>query len=257
MAASNCEGKVVKIKCSRNGKHCEESGIVLSYNRDENKDWVSIRMMRTSGLEWFYSGRNSNIIKITSTRIEKELRAALIRYYNTVKSESIFLEKMKEEQERYRKETASILAFIRGSSGAMDYTEFSAALENMFNANVPRRSAFDQPCYFRLEQIAEGKVFTISHAQHVVKYAKPEQFPFIYREYDQTLHIDTTDKSYKAFCEKNAPALIPALAAKGSVSISASLGDKNTLVVYRDYSFPLKHGMTSKSIEELKERLFG
>lgn len=253
-------GKIVKIRFSDERKCSERVGIILKYDANEESNWVHISMMQTDGTMWYATKRLDCISRISAARIAPTLRTALVQFHRAALQQEQFLEQSRKEKAAYEANVASAQAAIREIAGTLDHSSFSQELEEMFAKHYPPGgnfgSCYQEPIQFECRSI-EAERFTMSHTRMVDKYASPEAYPFIHREYDQSLSLLPSDAAYGRFCERNAPSVITDLALFGRVSAEASLGEKNTLMAHRNYTFPLKYGLSRKSLAEIERTLFG
>lgn len=79
----------------------------------------------------------------------------------------------------------------------------------------------------------------------------------VQRFIDGYLFVEDSHPSYKKFRDAHAPAELSGLKGKAKTSVCANVGDKNFLTVSRTYTFPLKHGITKQSLEDIQTLLSG
>ena len=253
----NYVGKIVKISGTDAwGREFSTVGMVYAQREGFKGDSTVFSLIKTNGTlaDSVAVIHNSNS-KITSTKIEPELRAALKEAYKTKLKLDAFEDKYKKELAAHKDALQSALKEVKENSIDLTSTEFIDAVLALFEERYPSTGSyytkrFEAACWSPTE-------VTVKQSQDIEKWANPEKYPFLYREYDNTIHMHHDSKSLKDFCERNAPRVIPELAKHCKTDVSASLGDKEWLSVERTYTFPIKYGYTKKSIEEIKERLFG
>lgn len=251
--SKNYVGKVIRLHYSFNGHQKEAVGIVMEQVSTSVK--TSINLLKLNGQTQEFDSRRVNFDKITSVRLDKDIRDALEGLYSAKKAQKEFIEAFWKEVTSLEQKVYAAGKRLQEQTGELSYDEFTNQVEAFFSENFPTSDAFQQQLSFSVGHICE-KEFWVCHDQDVAKYATPERYSFLYREYDQTLHIEHSDPSLKSFCNKHAPKEIPQLAGKVKSSVDVSLGDKNYLTVSRIYKFPLKYGMTRKTVEFLKEFVF-
>lgn len=248
----NYVGKVIKVYYTASGKEQTETGIVLS-QRVLSSGKPQMNMLLTDGNEWLST--YVKVDKITSARIDETLRAALTQYYKARVEQEIFLNKFREEKAAHEQNVSNALRAVRDTSGTMSYNEFTSAVENLFKDTFPHEEDHSgwYKKYFHCSGGSQTEI-QIDHVKDIEKYARPEQYPFIRRLYDDNLTIEPNTPGFQRFCERNAPAEIPALKGKCKSVIGASIGDK-WLTVKRTYKFPLVNGYSKQSLQALKELL--
>lgn len=251
----NYVGKVVKIYYTSNNKEYSQTGVVFAQQSTQNNN-LKLSMLLTNGQEW--DPIPFTITKVSSTRIDEGLRNALTEYCKAKISHKAFLDKFWKEKSVHEDRVKSALNNVREFSGAISHNEFMDAVIGLLNKTFPsaRHSEFHHNRYFSPNSIGNSEI-TISHVQEIEKYATPEKYPFIFREYDGCLFIESSHPSYKKFCDTHAPAELSALKGKAKTSVCANVGDKNFLTVSRTYTFPLKHGITKQSLEDIQTLLSG
>lgn len=249
----NYVGKVIRLQYTFNGNQRDVVGIVMEQKCISGN--VSLNLLKLNGQTQEFDSRRASFDKISSVRLDKGVRDALEGLYSVKKAQKEFLDAFWKEKAEHERKVYAASRQLQEQTGELSYDEFTNAIEAFFSENFPTSDAFHQQLSFSVGHISD-KEFWVCHNQDVVKYATPERFPFLYREYDQTLHIRYNDPSLRTFCSNHAPKEIPQLAGKVKNSVDVSLGDKNFLTVSRIYKFPLKYGMTRKSVAFVKEFVF-
>lgn len=248
----NYVGKVIKVYYKADGKEHMKTGIVISQGTLSNGK-PKMSMLLTDGNEWLSS--YVNVEKITSARIDENLRAALTQYYKAKTEQETFLQTFWKEKGRHEQNVSASLKAVRDCSGSMSYNEFSAAVEKLFKDTFP--SEEDHSGWYKKYFHCSGGCQTeisIDHVQDIEKYATPEKYSFIRRRYDDTLTIESDTPGFQQFCERNAPPVIPSLKGKCKTEVDANIGDK-WLTVCRTYTLPLTNGYNKESLQDLKALL--
>lgn len=191
--------------------------------------------------------RKKELQSVSSIRIGKEIRAqfAIIakEYENLHKMEA---EKKKIESAIWntRNKLKVDQAELAHISGYYTSNEFDNKIcEFGFRVSGSRKDG--DSVYVMLQQSDNG-----------TRYSKPDvsrEFPFVYQEYDGCcfLREEHAPKEYKRFLEKNAPAIIPALAKMAkSVEQCAEVGDKYIYATTNYWVF-LKNGYTKKNVDAI------
>lgn len=242
----NYVGKIIKVNFSYNGHQKEETGIVLKQTNTPSKFSLSLILLNGETRE--LDSRRFQFNKISSVRLEKDVRDALVALYRAMDAQATFLANFWKTKNELENNVRKAQSQLNSQTGIMSVSEFRSEIESLFSERFPSSTTFPKRLYFSVDSVNE-KTFLVSHNQELTKYAVPEQYPFLYREYDNSIQIDYDFPSLKTFCEKNAPAEIPALKGQGDHSLDAFLGDKGILCVRRSYELPLKYGVTRKSID--------
>lgn len=254
----NYVGKIIKISGTNSwGREFTVTGIVYAqHDNDRVGGSTTFSMIKTDGsVASSISVRHDDAIKITSTKIDPELRAALKEAYKTKLKLDAFEEKYNKEVAAHKDAVSMALKNVKANSNELTSNEFIDAVVSLFDEKYPASGNYYTK-RFEASSWSTTEV-TVQQSEDVDKWANPEKYGFLYREYDNTIHMYHDSKELKEFCERHAPSIIPELAKHCKTSVSASLGDKEWLSVSRRYTFPIKHGYTKKSIEEIKERIFG
>lgn len=254
----NCVGKVVKISGKDSwGRDVAIVGIVYAQKEGYKGESTVYSLIKTNGsIADSVAVKHSGDVKVTSTRVAPEVREALKEAYKTKLKLDAFKARYEKELSAHKEALDGSLAAVKASSKEMTPSEFRDKVRSLFAEKYPATGgyystkSFDVVCYSPSE-------ITVEQSQDVDKWANPEKYSFLYREYDNTIHISYDSKSYKDFCARHAPRVIPELAKYCDAEVEASLGDKEWLSVGRRYTFPIKFGYSEKSIEELKERVWG
>jgi len=250
--SKNYVGKVVKVHYTDNsGKSASQTGIVLS-QRTLSSGTPQLNMLLIDGREWLSTYVKAE--KITSARIDENLRKCLTEYYKAKVDQTAFLNNFQKERAVHEEKVGSALKAIRDVSGVMSWREFSDAVENLFRDTFPQAEDHNSwyKKYFHCSSGSQTEV-TLSHVQDIEKYASPEKYSFIRREYDGCLFIEPDTPGFKQFCEKHAPAEIPGMKGKCKTSVDAEIGDKNWLTVERVYHLPLTNGYSRQSLKDLSD----
>lgn len=245
-------GKVVKVHYICNGEEQYKVGIVFEQERGRSNN-ARLSMLLTNGNIWSLPS-SENIIRITSARIDENLRKSLVNYFNAKKAQNKFLDNFWKEKTMHESRVMAAQNAVREISGTLSFDDFIKTVEKLFAERYPSTYS-DSDRYFLCHGVS-GDSVSVSHIQEIMKYATPEIFNFLYREYDNNIFVDESTPGYKEFCEKNAPPEIASLRGKAKMSVHASIGDKNFLSVHRIYELPIKHGMTRQSLNEIKELLY-
>lgn len=248
----NYVGKVVKVQFTSCGQPSSRTGVV--FQQDDTPTSVRLRMIMTTGVEWEPTFREGEVFTISSVRIDKDLRAALENACDAKIKQKEFLDRFWKEKSRLEREVENAVQSVRECSGEMSRQAFMKEVEALFCERYPETGGFHNKKYFSWNSVSD-KDFSVSQIQEIEKYIQPESYPFVYREYDGTLRIDSSCKAYKEFCEKNAPQVILEPKDKAKTTVSASIGDKNFLLVSRSYTFPLKDGFTKKGLQGIRDLL--
>lgn len=248
--AKNYIGKVIKVQYKGGGQALSSVGIV--YNQEGQGGDTKLSMVLTNGAEWSCRPGTLRETKISSVRIDKDLRTALEKVCDAKIKQKAFLDRFWKEKTRHEDAVESSLKALKEHSGELTRREFMEEVERLFREKYPATGSWCRR-YFSWDSVSD-KTFSVRQSQDVEKYANPENYSFIYREYDNTLHINSSVKGYKEFCERNAPPILPELKS-AKTSVSSSVGDK-WLQVHRSYEFPLKDGFTKKSLQAVSELLY-
>lgn len=247
------KGKILKVYFKYNGKEYSNTGIV--YEQEKAGDKFRFSMLLMNGQEW-KPPYGAEIIKTTSVRLDETLRNALKDFYKAKVEHKAFLANFWREKGVHERNVEAKLKALKEHSGELNYEDVSRELEALFNDKFAERSSGYNRKYFHCSSVSTENV-VMDHAKEIEKYATPEEYPdIIRREYDGELFI-RDNSATKKFCEEYAPPEISELKRKVKTEVYASIGDKNFLCVHRSYEFTLKHGLTRKSLDELKDRLFG
>lgn len=252
----NYTGKVVRMEFTRDGRPQNVVGYV--YDQKEVAAYrgmcTEFSMCLTNGNDWNPRFYPDSDLKISSVRMDKDLRDALKAYGDAKVAQTAFLKRFEEQKGVHAKAVDAARQAVRGVSKDMSATDMMRAVEALFDKAFPCTGGHSSQ-YFHCTSCG-SKDITMTQIRDVEKYATPEKYPFLYRQYDQTLRIYYDSKEFNAFCQKNAPAVVPAL--KGfKNSVDGSIGDKNWLTVSRSYEIPLTHGLTKDSLEDIKAFLDG
>lgn len=250
-------GKVVKISGKDNwGIDFSITGIVYTQREGFKGNSTIYSLIKTNGsiadkVVVMHNGE----AKVTSTKIAPELRIALKEAYKAKLKLDAFEEKYKKELASHKDFLNSALISVKESSKEYSSSEFIDKVVALFDEKYPSSGDYYRK-YFEADSWSSTQV-SVRQSQEIEKWANPEKYPFLYREYDNTIHIRSDSKSLKDFCDRNAPRIIPELEKHCKVEVSASLGDKEWLSVQRVYTFPIKYGFSQMSIDDIKERFWG
>lgn len=250
-------GKVVRVSYKYKGENVSDVGIVIKQDTSANR--VKFSMMLTNGTTWGPSYEtNSKYVtdfKVTSARIDESLRGALVDYYKAKTKQEAFLDRFWKEKREHELNVEGAIAKVKEYSGDMSVSHCMKVIEDVFRERYPSSGGNWSQKYFECRSGCKDSV-TVSQCQEITKWATPEEYSFIHRRYDQTLCIDNDSEECKRFCVRNAPAVLPELS-KFKTEVYATIGDKGFLSVERSYDIPLKYGPSKKSIDYIKDCVFG
>lgn len=249
----NYVGKVVKIT-GKDGLNLDFVFTGIVYEQKILRDRPAVSLILTNGAVK-PDLRLVSDYKITSTKIEPELRVALKDAFRAKVKLMAFEQKYLAEKEVLENSLSKTLLSVKDNSNEMTTREFMDAVEKLFTEKYPSSGNWNLK-YFTIASYSSNEI-TMKQVQEVEKYANPEKFSFLYREYDDAMFIEENAPGYKEFCERNAPGIIPELGKHCTTEVFATIGDKNWLSVNRAYTFPIKYGTTKKSLEDIKERILG
>lgn len=211
---------------------------------------IHVDIIKTNGeMSYLFTkcaGNDSVIADATSCRIDPQVRSALVAYVKTKTAYSNWMKvKQKEEQvfrETLNEDVETLKRIYDEKCGFDDPTLFiqkvRESLEKRYLWNPedswqrPSSKYDDIDCYLH-----NGSLH-ITLRNDVEKYARPERYSFIGREYDQTLYIEDGKKAEQF--AKNAISIPRAWHDVGKVSYGCSLGDKNWLQVACRVVLPVK-----------------
>lgn len=248
----NFEKKVVRIQYNDvYAKDIIREGIVWQ-QKDVGDNKTEFHLILLDGTELANTFKNDKIVKISAMRIDPNLRQALIECCKAKQTQQKFLDNFWKQKAALDQEVARTKKVVSECSGRINMYTFEQEVENLFRTRF-RKLPDGQ--YFFCSAIDSGSI-TISHMANVKKHASPSRYSFISEEYDRTLHVEENSKDYKEFCQKYAPVPIPEIVRNAaSVTTSANIGDKDTLIACRDYTFALKYGLSKKSLEQIEKML--
>lgn len=249
----NYIGKVVRMQYTWQGQEQNKVGYVYDQKNVGNR--VDFSVCLTNGQEWNPRfDRNYSDLKISSVRMDKDLRDALKVYGDARSAQIAFLQRMEAERLQHSQAIVAAQMLVKATTKEMSIGDMMQEVERLFQEAYPSSGGY-YSCYFTCSSCSSKDV-TMTQVKDVEKYANPEKYSFLYREYDDSMHVYYDSKEFKAFCEKNAPPVIPALMGYKS-TVDGSVGDKNWLSACRSYTIPLKHGLTKDSLEDIKNVLTG
>lgn len=193
--------------------------------------------------------RNRNILNITSTRIAQDVRKVM-------KDVCKVWSKKSEEEARHCDMLSKLNAqldngysLLMKTSGSMSSQQFGYRLHEIF-----AKQGMDDVLVSGWRE--DGKTIKVSEDKYITKYASPEMYSFIYREYDGSCFVKNEDEKAKKFAKENAPAERTNLRRLSSaVEVDLSLGDKDWLCASRIYTIKLTNGYTEKSLEDIEKKL--
>jgi len=251
--SKNYVGKILRTTYVYNGQEHSRVGIV--YQQEKEGDHLRFTMLLPNGQEWKQPFTTESITKMTSVHMDESLRKALKDLCNVKLEQQAFLKQFWAEKLNYERKVAQAQAQVQELSGELSEYEFRTAIENLFREKYPTTGGYDTGRYFEINSWCKQEV-TMRHVQEIQKWANPEQYPFMYREYDDNYFINENHPGYKSFCERHAAPLIPALKdyCKGT---GANVGDKRHLTVSRYYTFQIIHGFSRQSLQEISTILDG
>lgn len=91
------------------------------------------------------------------------------------------------------------------------------------------------------------------------RWCEPEQYDFVYEEYDRTLHTSNLDNSedFEKLKKKYFKSFKESVLEKANVSMrySAGVGDKNTLIIGQDFVCDLGIELKKDNLKEITKRL--
>lgn len=249
----NYVGKVVRLSYSRNGTDVSQTGVVYG---QENQDGRAVfKMLLTSGQLWTGTFRVEDNLKFSSVRIDEDLRKALTDFCKIKIKQDEFLNRFTQEKRKHEDNVQSAINTVKERSDEMTSRDFVNVIRDLFQERYPSSGGWNEQRYFDCHACSSTDV-TVCQCQEIEKYATPERYSFLYREYDGYLFVRGDCKEHDDFCRRYAPPVLPELKRFES-KVYATLGDKNFLEVQRDYKIPLKYGVSKRSIEHIKESVFG
>lgn len=215
---------------------------------------VEFSVCLTNGNEWYPRFTPNEDLKISSVRMDKSLRDALKAYGDARSAQNALLTRFEAQKRQHNDAVNQAKQAVKAASKDMSMQDMIQAVEALFKEAYPSSGDY----YLRYFDCTScsSKEITMTQIQDVEKWATPEKYSFLYREYDGNLSLYHDRWDFRDFCKRNAPAIIPAL--KGYKShVGGSIGDKNWLSVGRSYVIPLKHGLTKDSLQDIKDVLSG
>lgn len=246
-------GKIVRVHYLAGGQENSKTGIVFNQvNKGENMD---LTMFLTNGSTW-QPPYKAEITKVTSVRMEEDLRNALKVLYEAKRQQKAFLESVKTQERMHAEAVSFALKAVKEASGEITISDFMQEAENLFRNRFPSSGGFHNNRYFHCSSASASEI-TLSQIQEVEKYADPKRYTFLYRRYDGSMTFTSEDNGFKKFCERCAPPIISALSGFAEISTDASVGDKAFLTASRDYTFALPYGCTKDSLRYLQDILDG
>lgn len=188
---------------------------------------------------------------VKSTRLKPELREGLKVLYNHFSK----IQKIKREIEQLNVEARNIQNEMLKEQEKMQ-AHVSTLTSNNISKIIPN-------IYSKKVEKDELKI-TIGFEQRLDKYVREDDYPFIYLEYDNTLHIDSVEQAIKevGLDIKRFTANVNAIkdAAKNSKGIKflgitddVWIGDKNTLYVAKLFTFSIKRSLTLEDVKSVFE----
>lgn len=223
------------------------SGVVVMY-RENYDDFFVINEL---GKQQTF--KKKELISVSSIRIGKEVRsqfAFIAKKYEEIR-------KLEEEKSKIESLLYSIRNQVKTEQEKLTHIAgyySSREVDNMiceygFRISATRKEG--DSTFIMLQQSDSG-----------TRYSKPnvsDEFPFVYQEYDGCclLREEYAPKAYKAYLNKNAPKIIPALAKLAkNVEQSADVGDKY-IYANTNYWICLKDGYTKKNIDTIIKAIKG
>lgn len=249
----NYVGKVVRLSFSRNGSDASQIGVVYAQENQDGR--VVFKMLLTNGQLWTGTFRADDNLKFSSVRIDEGLRKALTDFCKVKIKQDEFLSRFTQEKYRHEDNVKSAINAVKERSDEMTTTDFMNVVRGLFQQRYPSSGGWNEQRYFDCHSCSSTDV-TVCQCQEIEKYATPECYSFLYREYDGYLFVRHDCQEHDDFCRRNAPPILPELKNFES-KVYATLGDKNFLEVERTYEIPLKYGLSKRSIEHIKESVFG
>lgn len=245
-------GKILRMNYIYNGQEYSKVGIV--YQQEKSGNGLRFTMLLPNGQEWKQPFTSENITKISAVRIGEELRTALKDLCKAKLEQKAFLERFWSQKSVYERNVSDALSAVQEASGQLTCNEMMDALERLFQEKFLAGDSYREGSHFWCTSISE-KSAEMSHVQEVCKWASPERFPFLYREYDDNIFVNDKHPGHDEFCKKYAPGILPQLKGFVATSTRATVGDKNFLMAERIYEIPLKHGLTKQSLRDLEDML--
>lgn len=194
-----------------------------------------------------------NIIEITSTRINPEIKEYFAEITKIIKQVNKLDEKLsslKREKYALYSEISEIEIKVVNASGAMQADDFIGYIKkNMspYKLDLLEANGFkicatpDYISYYPSEM-----AIYLCKTKYIEKYANPEKFSFIYREYDNTCMISNEDKTYKELVNRYKKDLN-----MNNGRAFLTLGDKDWLIFVQSYKINNKERAYTKKAADL------
>jgi len=197
------------------------------------------------------------IVEVKSTRISPELRKAFVEALKAYKfkwSISKKIDKLTEEKDLAQKAFNETIDNIKNATGYLGWDEFISKAEDLFSGVLKEG-------YIHVSSLCRRsgeEAITINQSVGIEKWASPEEYSFIYREYDGNCFIRENDEYKEALEEYRYK--VPLNSKVQSMNaekprIYLSLGDKGTLSINRPYTLNIKGGPTQENFEKIKNKL--
>lgn len=246
-------GKIVRVHYLADGQEYSKTGIV--YDQKVKGENLDVTMFLTNGSSW-QPPYKAQIAKVTSVRMEEDLRKALKELYDAKHSYDKFMADFQKQKQILSDAVYSATSAVKEASGEMTIRDFMEAAENLFRNRFPSTGGYYENRYFHCSSASPSEI-TLSQVQEVEKYADSKRYPFLYRRYDGSMTFTSEDNGFKNFCDRCAPPVIPVLNGFATITTDASVGDQGYLTVSRDYTFALPNGCTKQSLRYLQDILDG
>lgn len=195
------------------------------------------------------SMKTKDIINITSTRISSDVRSIMrdliqLKTAKAVEEERhmVFMRECDDKVHTLSKELIE-------ATGLMSPSEFEYRLQDILEKHGYRHM-------FLSGWENDGSVIELTESKSIQKYASPESYSFIYREYDGCCFLNSDSKEAKKFAKENAPVERCTLK-KIATAIEKylELGDKNWLSANTTYKIKLAYGFSQQSLKDLETKL--
>lgn len=198
--------------------------------------------------------------------IDPEVRKYMNGYGRVRKKEFKSYLKAKETYEKLdnklRDDLSSFKREVKVVSGVMSLRDFANVIRRNLSEKYDDHSVFHGAKSVHITGYTSNGI-TISFTQEIEKYAHPSSYPFLFEEYDMTLHVNHDCKTideYKKKYDKNFNIEVNTIKKVKSVnevreSSSFAIGDKNFLIYYKDIDIEFERGFSpsKEKAEELAE----
>lgn len=213
-------------------------GIVIK--QEEEMDGMDVfKMIASTGTIMNVAIKKED--KVTSTKLKTEVRDALKNAYKQYKDKKELEEEIKKMERALREKKQELDEGLKKIKEVSDEFTIRDLANNFYNiksySTNPANPRFD----FYLKKEVE-------------KYARPEDYSFLYREYDGNIFIDNNEACIKRYGLKVPKPQIEHLKKQlkhtklENVSDDCSIGDKSTLYVSKVFEFAIKKGVKRSEI---------